>query len=526
MPRAIDNMISKGIIAAGHEETARAGQIILDEGGNAFDAAMGAFCAACVVEPVFASLGGGGFLLAHSPAKSFRSVLYDFFVQTPKKKRLPEEVDFFPILADFGEAQQKFYAGLGSMATPGSVKGLFQVNKELGSMPMEKIIEPAVKLAKEGVVVNQLQGYIFSIVKKIFTSNESCIRAYSPPKQKGKLVGAGDLLIMPEFADTLDALAYEGDDLFYRGEIGEKLAKDCKEIGGHLFRVDLESYRLKRRSPLHIEYLESKILTNPPPSTGGILIAFGLGLLEETDLCQTKFGSKKYLELLAKTMILTNEARIESSLQENPRALENILNADFLADYKERTIGRPKAYKGTTHISVTDASGNVAALSVSNGEGSAYIVPGTGIMINNMLGEEDINPHGLNNWPLDMRMSSMMSPSLVFGKGGELIALGSGGSNRIRTAILQVIINLINFGMPLSKAIESTRMHYDSELLSVESGFDRTKFETVDQLVSEVKFWSQKNLFFGGVHGVQIDTKKGVFVGAGDPRRGGISLSI
>ena len=112
-------MISKGIIAAGHEETARAGQIILDEGGNAFDAAMGAFCAACVVEPVFASLGGGGFLLAHSSANDFPSVLYDFFVQTPKKMRLAEEVDFFPILADFGEAQQKFYAGLGSMATPG-----------------------------------------------------------------------------------------------------------------------------------------------------------------------------------------------------------------------------------------------------------------------------------------------------------------------------------------------------------------------------------------------------------------------
>ena len=180
-------------------------------------------------------------------------------------------------------------------------------------------------------------------------------------------------------------------------------------------------------------------------------------------------------------MMLTKEARIEINLHENQQAAATLLDDDFLETYRGRILGRLKAHRGNTHISVIDASGNAAALTVSNGEGSAYIIPRTGIMINNMLGEEDINPHGFNQWPQDIRTCSMMSPSLIQGQNGQLTALGSGGSNRIRTAIPQVILNLIDYQMPLCDAISSLRMHFDKDLMSVESGFGEAELVALDK---------------------------------------------
>ncbi len=519
-------MRTKGVIAAGHEETARAAQIILEEGGNAFDAALGALCAACMAEPVLASLGGGGFLLARPAGSGGKPVLYDFFTQTPRHRRVLEEVDFFPIIADFGEAQQEFHIGLGSMATPGAVKGLFGVHGDLGSMPMANIVEPARKLARDGVIINRLQDYIFTIVEKIYISNEISLKAYGNPERPGKLVSEGDRLAFPAFADVLDVLAREGEDLFYRGEIAATIAAECAQGGGYLSREDFESYQLERRDPLDISYGDAKILTNPPPSTGGILIAFAMALLNDCGLRGEKFGSSRHLQLLANSMMLTNEARVESNLhQESEIEVGNtMLDPEFLEIYRSRILGHPKARRGTTHISVIDAEGNAAAMTLSNGEGAAYIVPGTGIMVNNMLGEEDINPHGFNLWPEDIRMSSMMAPSLIQRRDGGITVLGSGGSNRIRTAILQVMLNLVDFDMPLMDAVQSSRMHFEKGLLSIENGFNEAELNSLRAQVGEMKVWSGQNLFFGGVHAVQFDSANAHLNGFGDPRRGGVTL--
>ena len=518
-------MKPKGVVAAGHDETAKAAQIILEEGGNAFDAVLAAVCAACIAEPVLASFGGGGFMLAHSIDRGGKPILYDFFVQTPRSGRPPDEVDFFPVVADFGEATQEFHIGLGAMATPGMVKGLFGAHEDLGSMPMTKIIEPAIKLAKDGVAMTQFQEYLFSVVEKIYISNETCRKVYGGDSGPGKLATVGDTLRYPEFADTLDCLAREGEDLFYRGEIASTLARDSRLGGGYLTRDDLDSYQLVRRAPLELSYGDARIMTNPPPSTGGVLIAFALELLKECGLAAETFGSTSHLDKLLKAMNLTNEARVESYLQQssNAKGADNLLHPEFLETYRSRILGRPKAPRGTTHISVVDAQGNAAALTLSNGEGTAYIIPGTGIMMNNMLGEEDINPDGFNQWPRDMRMASMMAPSLIERKGGDVTALGSGGSNRIRTAILQVILNLVDFSMPLQDAIECPRLHFERGLLSVETGFDEREMASLREAVEEIKVWSGRNMFFGGVHAVHFDPAKGHMEGAGDPRRAGVS---
>lgn len=519
-------MKNKGVIAAGHEQTAEAAAVILEAGGTAFDAVLAAMCAASVTEPVLSSFGGGGYLLAR-PADA-KPVLYDFFAHTPKRRREEAETDFRGIVADFGEAQQEFHIGLASMAVPGTVRGLFGVHGDLCSMPMATIVEPARKLATDGVIINPLQAYIFSVVEKIFSANDACLALFGSSEHPGHLMGDGDIFKNPEFADVLDVLAREGEGLFYRGEIAQTIAGDCRSQGGHLDMDDLQSYQLVRRQPLQLSYGDTGLLTNPPPSTGGLLIAFGLGLLEESGLAHHGFGSEAHVRLLADTFQLTNEARKQSGLADGDveGAAAKLLAAEFHNIYRHRVSGHPLASRGTTHISVIDGDGNAAALSISNGEGSAYMIPGAGIMVNNMLGEEDINPLGLGKWPTDTRMSSMMSPSILLSPGGGITALGSGGSNRIRSAILQVIVNLTDFRMGLEQAIESPRLHMEGGLLSIENGFGEDVVAVLAGNFPDIKPWSDRNLFFGGVHVARFDESSGKLEGFGDSRRGGVSVLV
>ncbi len=516
-------MTSKGAIAAGHPETARAAATILADGGNAFDAALAGLCAACVAEPVLISLGGGGFLLARPSGGE--AVLYDFFAQTPKARRPEAEADFFPILADFGTAQQEFHIGMGSIATPGTVKGLFRVHRDLGSMPMARIVEPAAALARDGFRVDRLLAYIFRIVGKIYGGNAACRAVFGSRERHGELIGEGEVFTLPAFADTVEALAREGEDLFYRGEIARTVIEDCRAGGGTITGADLEGYRVARRTPLELAYRGARLFTNPPPATGGILIAFALELLKEADLAAAGFGSAAYLERLARSMALTNKARIESRLHETD-APESLLDPAFLETYRRQILGRPAAPRGTTHISVIDAKGNTASMSVSNGEGSGYMIPGTGVMLNNLLGEDDINPHGFHSWPVDERMCSMMAPTLVVEADGATAALGSGGSNRIRTAILQVLLDLLEFGMSIEDAVASPRIHFEDGLLSIEDGFGAEEIAALSKIFTNTEVWEEKNLFFGGVHAARFDAGAGRFEGAGDLRRGGVALTV
>ena len=522
------NSVSKksGAIATGHPETTAAARIILEEGGNAFDAALGAMVTACVCEPVLASMGGGGFLLAR-PATG-RSGVYDFFAHTPIARRQDGNQEFYPVLCDFGTAQQEFHIGMASIATPGVVKGLFEISKELGRMPIRRVIEPALALAKEGVKLNRFQAYVFQVVGAIFKSTPQSRALYAAPGDQDQLIGEGDVFANPEFADAMEAIAIEGEGLFYRGEIAGKIAFDSEVCGGHLTRRDLETYELVRRHPLERDYKGTKFLTNPPPSSGGILIAFALALLENMDLSRLQFGSAEHLSLMTGLMQLTNQARVEQGIHELDECeIEGAaLAPDLLDRYRAMISGSPRSHRGTTHISVIDGTGNAASLTMSNGEGSGYIVPGSGIMLNNMLGEEDINPHGFHRWPVATRMSSMMAPSIIIDANGKMVALGSGGSNRIRTAIMQVLLNVLDFSMPLHDAVTSPRVHVEQGKLDMEHGFEPELFEAMASDYEEARLWQEKNLFFGGVHGVCADHTLRTFDAVGDSRRGGYAVVL
>ena len=515
---------TKGIVAAGHPETTRTAAIILEEGGNAFDAVLAAIFAASVVEPVLCSLGGGGFLLARPGEKADVGgdvVLYDFFAQTPKQIAPEAGLDFYPIDADFGTVIQEFHIGMASMATPGTVRGLFHIHRDLCTMPMPRIVEPAVALASDGFTVNQLQAYLFQVVGPIYMSSAASRDIFAGTANPDAPKAEGETMTNPDFADTLDALAREGEDLFYRGEIASAIAGDCLSGGGLLSIADFEKYRAHQRHPLSVNYRGMRMYTNPPPSSGGILIAFALELLKGMDMRGLSFGTPAYLERLAKVMELTNKARIESGIHETTGSL---LDPDFLAIYKSEILDKPQVHRGTTHVSIIDAAGNAASLTVSNGEGAGYIAPGTGIMLNNMLGEEDINPAGFHHWPEDTRICSMMAPSLAVEPGGGLIAFGSGGSNRLRTAILQVVVNLLDFAMSVEDAVNAPRVHFEGGLLNIENGFDDEVAARLVADFAETECWNEQNLFFGGVHVARLKRSPGggkVFEGAGDPRRGG-----
>lgn len=515
-------MNQKGVVAAGHEATAGAAELILREGGNAFDAVVAAHLAACVAEPVLSSLGGGGFLLAHTADGVDR--LYDFFVQTPK--RLAEEADFYPISADFGTARQEFHIGPGAIATPGTVKGLFAVHEELCTMPMTRLAEPAVELARDGVRINAFQAYIFDIVQAIYIASPDRCEAYRSRKDPARLLGEGERLPQPELADSLDALAREGEALFYRGEIAGRIARLCAEQGGHLNGADLAHYRVVKREPLVVDYrAKTRLVTNPAPGSGGILIAFALKQIESMDLNRYRCGTAAYLDLLARVLDATNRARIDAHLEgSGSGAAERLLDARCLADYRALIMGRPLCSRGTTHMSIIDWQGNLASLTTSNGEGCGRFIAGTGIMLNNMLGEEDLNPGGFHRWPEDQRMTSMMAPSMVFGANGHSIALGSGGSNRIRSALLQVLVNVIDFGMELETAVRRPRIHYERGHLSIEGGLADEEMQLLVSHYSDHTLWPALNLFFGGVH--SATQAAGGFSGVGDPRRGGASVVV
>jgi gamma-glutamyltranspeptidase/glutathione hydrolase len=513
-------MSHKGVIAAGHPLTAEAAQHILEAGGNAIDAMIAALFTASVVEPVLSSIGGGGFSLIQ-PA-SGAACLLDFFTQTPKQKRPADEADFYAATVDFGSTTQDFHIGNGAIATPGMVSGLFAMHRRYGSMPMPLLTEFAAQQAK-AVAVCPYQGYILALVEPIFLASPAARELYESREQPGQIVRPGETVTNPALADTLETLGHEGERLFYQGEIGAAIVQQCSH-GGHLSRADLAAYKTELRQPLSFKYSGWSALINPPPSAGGTLISFALQLLRAVDDQLGDFAGVGHLRALRDAMALTSEARIAHTLASGQPDFKQLLDPVLIQRYQNMIQNRSKAYRGTTHISIIDAQGNAVSGTVSNGEGCGNIVPGTGMMLNNMLGEEDLNPTGFFRWHEDERMSSMMAPCIARHQNGDMIALGSGGSNRIRSAITQVLVNLLHYKLPVDVAVASPRLHIEKDTTYLEGGFNQDVLQQLMADGREYRNWDDLNMFFGGVH--TVARYKDQFTGSGDPRRGGVTRVV
>ena len=518
----IKTLKGTGSVSSGHSLTTSSAIQVLEAGGNAYDAILAAYMTAVVVEPALTSLGGGGYLLAHT-AKG-EDVLYDFFVQTPSLKEVNGPLDFFPVTVDFGTTTQAFHVGHASVAVPGGVEGVMQIHKDLGVLPFDKIIKPAQKYAREGTPVTKFQAHVMDILWPIFDSTKGSRDLYSGEGNKTS-PKEGEYLKNPDYADFLDRLAKEGSDFFYTGDIARQIVSDMKARGGYITLDDLAGYKVVKRKPVHTKYRGAELITNTPPSAGGVLIAFTLSLCEKMKIHRLSYGSPEYLTVLAKIMKITNVARadnLDGALLKDDIS-NTFLDSTFVDLYKNEVDGITNHMGSTTHISVIDSVGNCASMTTSNGEGSGYVIPGVGIHMNNMLGEEDLHPKGFNNWSENERISSMMSPSVLIEKSGRKIALGTGGSNRIRTALLQVIVNIVDRNMSIKEAVDASRIHFEQGILDVEPGFSPDVLSTLRNNFEKINTHKHKGIFFGGVHCAIFDSSSDTFSGYGDERRSGKS---
>jgi gamma-glutamyltranspeptidase / glutathione hydrolase len=512
-------MSARGAVAAGHPITARAGADALRAGGNAVDAALAAMLASFVTESPLTGPGAGGYMLVHLGG---RSTLLDFFVAAPGRgghERRSEleaaEIFFTPT------APQTFWVGPAAIGVPGTLAGIEHAARRFGSMPLDELTRPAARLAREGFELDPTQAYFIEILEPILARDELIAATYAPG---GRPVAAGERLRFPELADALERLGAEGAEPFYRGEVARALCDWVLERGGTLAPEDLAAYEAVEREPLAARFREREILTNPPPSAGGILIAFVLDVLDR--------AGAQGLEALVSAMDVAQSARTRDFLAglHDPSFATRFLAGGRLDGAAERVraggppTGRPGAagrLGSTTHITAMDASGGCASVTCSNGAGSGVQVPGTGIHLNNMLGEQDLNPLGFHLHEAGRRLPSMMAPTLALA-GGELeVALGSGGSNRIRSAITQTLIRLLAEGQGVEAAVSAPRVHCEDGVVQAEPGADAEALARLEQRGFEVVRWRERNVFFGGVHAVARDPATGELAGAGDVRRGG-----
>jgi gamma-glutamyltranspeptidase/glutathione hydrolase len=497
----------RGVVAAGHPLTAETGAEILREGGNAIDAAVAAMMASFSLESALTGLGAGGFMIVGGP--DLDPVVFDFFVAAPGAggHSLADELRPVPVHFD-EETTQVFNVGPASCGVPGTAAGIQAAVDRFGSAAIGDLVGPGIRFAREGAPLNHQQAYVLRILEPIYTATPAAREIYAP---QGRILGEGELFRYPDLALALERFAEEGADSIYGGEVAGRMEEYVCSRGGTLSAADLAAYQVVERKPVGATFEGREVLTNPPPSAGGILIAFCLALLERMDSAGT-------VEL-AEVMAAANSARSRAFAEGlgQPGFAGEFLSDEMLA----RALGASDGLGSTTHLSVMDADGMCASVTCSNGTGSGLVVPGTGIHLNNMLGEEDLNPLGFHADEPGARIGSMMAPTLILERGEVLAGLGSAGSNRIRSAILQTIVNLLAKNMEPQAAVDAPRIHLESDLLQAEPGVDPAALELLASAGVEVFRWRERNLFFGGVQVVTRSPESGSMAGGGDPRRGG-----
>ena len=518
----------KGAIAAGHALTARAGARILEEGGNAVDACVAAGFAGWVAESPLTGPGAGGFALVAPKGGAPR--VADFFVATPGLGR-PElkGAEMHAIDVGFGgdsETTQIFRIGGASCAVPGTTAGLEAVHRAYGRLPWAEVVAPAIDLARAGVELTRPQAHLHAILDLILRHTAEGRRLYSRPD--GSRLQPGDVLRLPDLAGTLERIAAEGAVVLYRGELAAEVARTVEEGGGRLTAADLAAYEVIWREPVRVPYLGCEVISNPPPSSGGILIAYGLALLERTGVGERRSAAA----IKALALVLREQTRVRddafATLLHEGGLEERLLADDALAEAVARIAegawtSEDVPAGGTTHVSAVDADGNAASLSSSTGSGSGVIVPGTGIQLNNMLGEYDL----VAGAPAEAghRLTSMMAPTVVLAGGNPRLVVGSAGSVRLRGAIMQVIVNVLAHGDGVADAIDAPRVHVEDAHVHCEGGFDVAELDLVEEWSKNLVRWRRRNLYFGGTNAVEV-LPGGSLAAAGDARRGGDGVVV
>ena len=525
-----DVIAETAMVASAHPAASAAGLEILKKGGNAVDAAVAAAFALSIAEPHASGIGGGGFMIIKT-ADAPEAVMIDYRESAPRRAT-PDY--YYDPERDFDARTSRGPDGVG---IPGLVAGAALALENYGTMSLADVLEPAIRLAREGVAVSpNLQAVIVDEIEKImaFPGAEAVFLPDGLPPEPG------DILINEDLALTLEIIAAEGPAAFYEGEIADRIATEIAALGGILDLEDLKSYRARLRRPVSGSYRGFEIVSAAPPSGGGTHLIQILNILEGFDIPAMGFGTAPYLHVLAEAMkpafadkaahsgdpdfhafpidVLTNKAYAEALRR-------GIREGEARFDHRPlESVGLES--ENTSHLSVVDGRGNAVALtqSINSFFGSGIVVPGTGILLNNHMADFDEQPGGTNAAGPGRRPASSIAPTLVFMDGQPYLVLGSPGALRIISALAQIIVNIVDFGMGMDEAIEAPRIHASGRTLSVEGRIAEDVIETLRSWGHTIRTYPDFDAYFGGAQGIRIDPKSRKLHGGADSRRDGIAV--
>ncbi len=466
---------ANGMVVSANDIASKIGVEVMQEGGNAIDAAIATAFALAVNHPTAGNVGGGGFLVL-KPADG-DPVAYDFREVGPSGSH-PE------MWLDDGEYSfQRHHMSHMAVAVPGTVAGLYLAWQDHGSLPWKRLVEPAIALARDGFVVSHGLSRSLKRALRRMQKYEASMAQFT---KGGTPFEPGDLLVQKDLAATLARIAEDGPDGFYKGKTAQLIVAEMRRGGGLITLEDLASYEAKRRVPVATSYRGYEVLAMPPPSSGGVALATMLNVLEGFDVAASGFGSAQTLHLMTEAMrrAYADRARFlgDPDYVELPiERLTSKAHADKLRasiNLEQASVSSPDTFdwpvesEETTHFSVVDKARNAVSLTYTLewGYGSAIVVPGAGFLLNNEMGDFNAGPgltnaQGLIGTAANLagpgkRMLSSMTPT-VLGKDGEVFMVtGSPGGRTIINTVLQTILNVVDHGMNAQAAVDAGRIHH------------------------------------------------------------------
>jgi gamma-glutamyltranspeptidase/glutathione hydrolase len=520
-----------GLVVADSELASQAGMEILKRGGNAVDAAVATAFALAVVDQASSGLGGGGFMVIYD-AKERRAHALDFRETAPEAARAE-------LYSRNGKpARDLSLTGALAVAIPGEVAGLVQAAKRFATLPLKDLLAPAIRYATEGFPLDATLRYAIDRQQGAIKKFPDLARIYMP---KGEVPEEGEVIRQTELGDTLKAIASSGADSFYQGWIAEAMIETIKKEGGLLNADELKNYKAVWREPLLGSYRKRTVITMPPPSSGGVALVQMLNVLEGHPLQKIPHNSATYLHLL--TEVLKQAFADRAQYLGDPDFVNAPVAQLVARDYAAWIRGRLSPAKthpakfygmanfkpeqgGTTHFSVVDRNGNAVActLSVNTRFGSKLLVAKTGIVMNNTMDDFSIHPSGnvygllgneANSLQPKKRPLSSMSPTIILrGDRPELVVGGAGGP-RIISATLQTILNIIDYRMPVAKAVDAPRIHHQwmPERLDVENELAQETRRSLERRGHGLRVTRT----VGVVQAIVVE--RGKVSGAADPRK-------
>jgi gamma-glutamyltranspeptidase/glutathione hydrolase len=497
-------------VASGSRLAADAGARVVREGGNAVDAAIAASLVSCVVEPGVCSLAASGFLTIWPAGAD--PVMVDGAAVMPGKG-LPQNrfgKAAAEVLLDYGGGVRTT-VGYGSVAVPGNLAAYALASERYGKVPWRELVEPAREIAHNGFPLSEASSFYLQLThRSIYGWSEHGLATFCDAD--GELYKPGSTIHIEHLDETLRCIAEDGVDSFYHGDLAGLISAYIESHEGILTRRDMADYKARLLPTLDVQVNDWTVATDSPPALGGAVLAAMLMLMGDRPQDSWTPAELEYLISVQEAVLNFRYDRLDNSV-DLPRDVQELLEQASTRDLRH-FLSAPS----TVHASAVDSAGLACSVTVSAGYGSGVMPPGTGIFMNNSLGELELNKRGLHAWRPGARLPSNMAPTVARHRDGGVLAIGSPGASRITTAIQQTLLNFMHLGMPLQAAVDHARLHVEPAEGQMQVAYEEAL--PVNQVNVPQRLFPGISMYFGGVSAALWDPRNGFSVAA-DPRRAG-----